>query len=76
MGQSRGIAALPEFLIIDGPIRVGRLRQCRLRVQPCRLRVTWVTPFEATTVDLRDLTNGCLLHVQRRLSGQPATIRE
>jgi hypothetical protein len=74
--QSRGVPAFSEFLIIDGPIRVRRLRQCRLRVQPYRLRVTWVTPFEATTVDLRHLADGCLLHIQRRLRGQPTTIRE
>jgi hypothetical protein len=74
--QSRGVRALPKFLIIDGPIRVRRLRQCRLRVQPYRLSVTWVTPFEATTVDLRDLADGCLLHIQRRLRGQPASVRE
>ena len=76
LGESRGVPTLPKFLIIDGPIRVRRLRQCRLRVQPYRLRVTWVTPFEATTVDLRDLADRCLLHIQRRLSGQPATVRE
>jgi hypothetical protein len=76
LGQSRGVPALSEFLIVDGPIRVGRLRQCRLRVKPGRLCVTWVAPFEATTVDLRDLADGCLLHIQRRLRGQPASVRE
>ena len=76
LGQSRGIAAFPEFLIIDSPIRVRRLRQCRLRVEPSRLRVAWVATFIATTVDLRNLADGCLLHIKGRLGGQSTTVRK
>lgn len=57
LGQSRGIPTLPEFLIIDCPVRVWRLRERCLRVKPGRLRVTWVTPFIGTTVDLGHLAD-------------------
>jgi len=61
---------LPEFLVIERAptISVRRLRERGLRVQARRLHVARARPsratFIGTTIDLGNLTDRCLLHVE------------
>ncbi len=77
-GQTTGsnVAPLPEFLIIQGPICVGRLWNCDLRIHTTTLHICilWTNPFIGTTVDLGDLADRGLLDVQTRLRDR--TVKE